>query len=489
MPTFAPSQWGSARDTSMYQLFMEGENCVAEPYELCGHDLSSFSQELTDPVRVPICTIVNGRKRIVNKILAPGIVTEVSATLQFPSSLWTPALHQARQGLACNFNFFAKFLCPPNENEAHAYVFQDSQLDPPTFAGDLIITSAETPTVINEQTTMRAPAIELIWGVKGELLTTLAGATTSVVDFNTVDCGTCETEPWLRMLAGSDDADFTTTNDRFTTSTVLGALDFPVPASSVLTDLFANGNTVLVSYRNAAGATGGVAVSSDGGQTFTLATGLGGYAYYGLTRLGSDYIAVGGATGAPARIYRSRNGIAWTAVAASATLFATSNLRSVSADNVAGAFYAVGEDGSAVKGTPSGSGYTLTDITAAVAAGAVDLSSVEVLGEDFVAVGGPSGFYVESFDGGEDFEAAAAFGGASAVFVDGNCLRTVAGTGTRIFERSILTNYEWKEVPLIGVTLTGDIVDVEMADPDYNYFLVSTDAGEVVLVKPQFPNA
>lgn len=493
MPSnFAPAKWGAARDTRSYALFMEGNTPVSEPIDLAEHGLTSFNQEVTDPVKIPIQIIRNGRRFVVNKTIRPAQVTELSATLLFPSTLWTPSLHKARQGDLCESTFWAVFECPPNPDEAHAYVYPDAVLDQPTFTGDLIVHSADAPTAVQEQSTMHVQEQYILWKAGLHLLAKNANPIFAV-DFNPESCVNCINEPWVDVLAGGATSDFLVSGDRFANITSLTVGELPIPVGSVISDILSNGDVVIATYRNAASvataATGGIAVSFDGGETFSVATGTANVPYNSVIRVGGEYIAVGGAGGGNAVVYRSRNGVTWTAATITG-LPTTSALVSASEDKVNNVFYAVGEDGEALKFSYSSTSLVLTSLTTALAAGSALLSAVEVLGPDFVAVGGAGGFYAESFDGGETWETP--FASASDVTaIDGTKDRTVIAAGTTVYERSVLTGMLFKEiVPENGYTITGNITDIEMGDPsDFNYFLISTDDGELLMLKPFYPNA
>ena len=64
------------------------------------------------------------------------------------------------------------------------------------------------------------------------------------------------------------------------------------------------------------------------------------------------------------------------------------------------------------------------------------------------------------------------------------------GVGLFVYERSILNDQSFtKIVPEVGYTITGNVTAIEMAEGDDNYFLVGTDAGELLIAKPFYPNA
>ncbi len=64
------------------------------------------------------------------------------------------------------------------------------------------------------------------------------------------------------------------------------------------------------------------------------------------------------------------------------------------------------------------------------------------------------------------------------------------GVAAKVYERSVLTNQSFTAiVPEQGYTITGNVSAIEMAEGDDNYFLVGTDAGELLLAKPFYPNA
>ena len=139
----------------------------------------------------------------------------------------------------------------------------------------------------------------------------------------------------------------------------------------------------------------------------------------------------------------------------------------------------------------TGSGLLLSSLTANLpGAPAGNLLAVAVLAPKFIAVGGASGYYAETHDGGVTWSQPFSGGASSITAIAGSCFRTLVGVATKVYERSVLNGMSFTAMtPEQGYTITGNVSAIKPAVGDQNYFLVGTDAGEILLAKPYYPNA
>lgn len=484
---FTPNKWGPARSSKDYEIFMEGSNCVSAPISLLEHAISDFSRELSDPVQVPVTEKVRGKIRTYNKTFRPAEVIETTFTLGFPNSLWTPALDKARKGGGCTVDMWARYLCPSDVRFEHAYIFPETVLDPTEFANAFVTNTTDTE-LVEETSTAHITQEEVIYALGFSLLRDQSAAVYSVA-FDPEDCAGCTDAVFQDMVAVGANNGIFHSDDRFASqSTPTHSL----PANSVVTAVLADGAKKIIAFRDVAAiataASGGLAVSDDDGATYTIVSGIAD-AMNGLAKYNNLYLAVGGDGGAQSRLYYSTNGLSWTAVTGTA-LPATSAATAVAVDAVNNVFYIVFEDGELVSGTSNGSAIVLSDIAAGLPGTPGDLFAVAVLAPGFIAVGGAAGYYAESHDGGVTFANTFAPGANAVLAIAGTCYRTLVGSGAAVYERSVLTDMAFKaRTPESGVSFSGNVTSIVMAEGDYNYFLVGTADGNIFLGKPHYPNA
>lgn len=483
---YNPNKWGPSTTQKDFEFFMEGATPADPQISLLEHALTSPSQELSDPVTSPVQSKVRGRIVTVNRVVRAAEQTALTYTLLFPAAFWTPALQRARLGGLCYADFFAKYLCPENSEFDIAYIYPDSLLDPPSEVNDFITNTTDTE-VLTEQTTLRTTERKILWGLKvTEVIDQVNPLNT--VSFDLEDCAGCSNDVWVNLIAGGVPTALAApaaqlTDDRFTnvSTAVTG-----IPADSIITGSYSAGDVRLLSFSDAvvtAGTIGGVAASFDGGLTWTLDSNITA-PMYAVGKFNDTYVAVGGTAAGIGLIYTSSNGIDWTSLAPAA-ITGTNALHRMAVDG-GKAFYFGGEGGKLYKGVLSGGAIAVTDISANLPTVSTLISSIAVLAENQIMVGAAAGYVAESFDGGATF-ARSAFTSASAVTgIDGNKYRAILGAGTKVYERSILTNQAFT---VKVSTFTGVVTEVTMAPGDNNYFAVSTADGEIVFLNPNFPNA
>lgn len=487
--TFTPNKWGPARTSKDYEIFMEGASCVASPVSLLEHGISDFSRELSDPVKAPVTSKVRGKIRTVNKTIRAAEITETTFKLAFPNALWTPALNMARQGGAAPTDMFALYLCPAQKEYEHAYVFPGVLLDPVEFVNAFVTNDTSTE-LLDQTSTAHITEEKIVYAVGLSLIKTEAAAVYDVA-FNYDDCVDVSQSVFQSLIAVGATKGIYTSDDRFANQTAVSVAAIPV--GSVISSVISDGSIRIVGYRDVAAittaATGGVAISFDEGVSFSLATGIS-VPVNALAKYNNLYIAVGGTGAGAARLFYSLDGLSWTSLTSTA-LPASDALTSIAVDVENNVFYVVGEAGKLLSGTSTGSSILLSSLTANLpGAPSGTLNAVAVLAPDFVAVGGASGYYAETHDGGVTWTQPFSGGASAITAIAGNCFRTLIGVATKVYERSVLNKQTFTVMtPQNGYTMTGNVTSIEKALGDDNYFVVGTDANEIMFVAPFYPNA
>lgn len=489
-----PNKWGPALTQKDYHFMMEGATRVSAPVSLLEHGVTSPSQELTDPVTVTEQSIVNGKIKTVTRIVLPAEQTGLTYTLLFPSSLWTPALQKAREsGTQCETDFYGVYLCPTDPRFSHARIYPRWRMDPPVDVNDFITSTTETE-ILNEQTTLRGEGYQIAWALDKQLL--VSGLEPlHAVSFMTQDCVGCQSGVFTDIIAAGESEDVQegetpppsifVTDDRFATQ------DTPTSAAaagSTIQKTFTFGDTILNAYSDGgaigSASAGGVEVSFDRGQTWV--DGDITVPMYGVAKIGTVYIAVGGAGGSDGVVYYSLNGLEWTAVTSAVLVSQGNVLLDIDVDVNNSRFYAVGENGTLIEGTVSNSGIVLNDLSSNLPGAPGQLNAVKVLEDGMIIVGGASGYVAQSFDSGDNFELVPFPSTSGVESIAGVPFRTVIAAGTDAYVRDILTNYEFKA---LGLDTSDDVTAVAMGQGNFNYFVAATDGGDVFILKPHYPNS
>jgi photosystem II stability/assembly factor-like uncharacterized protein len=495
---FTPSFWGGTQTSEDYQMLTDGDSPVSTPVDLTGHGMTSFGQELSDPLDVNVVTLERGRKRNRSKRIRQAEQQAITFTLLMGNQLWSKLLHRSRQALqGCLTTIYARRLCAPEDQYAHAFIFDEVAIDPATRVNDFIPIDG-TATIAEWQADARASRELIVWSTAGYLLTDYADALYAVA-LATEDCADCISDDIYQVgfAVGGNGTDagviLKTTNRFGSVSEVSNAS----AAGDIFTCIWTEGDVVLLGFADdasvAAGTTGGTFFSTDQlSSAPTIDSGIT-EPIRGVTKFNGQYVAVGGTgVGAP-KVYLSTDGTNWTALS-SAVLTGTNALTGVDVDPTANRMYIVGEGGTLLKGSASGTSISLVDISANLPGAPGILNKVKVLAEDHVAVAGASGYYAESFDGGVTWTEPNVPGSTAITALAGTKYRTMVGAGTSFYERSVLSDYSFNAKALAeGSTITGDVRDiynpVDSVQDSFNYFVAVTDDGEIVVFRPQYPNA
>lgn len=486
--------WGGGNTSKEYLMMLAGANPISKPSSLAGHSFSNFNVDQIDRVTAVGVEFRRGQLVEVQRVLRPARQTQVTFTVGFGSfgEAWTPLLQRVRKG-NCEENLYMKRLCAADDQFAHFYAILNTIFNPPTFVNDLI-TVDDTTNVVTQQSEGAAPEMRLVWNVGASRIADVVPPLYAVA-FMTEECPECEDASYQNFLIGggaggpTDDAYLAKTSDRFGNVTVLTT---GIADGNTVKGIYTDGDIIAAAFADdpdpTVAATGGVAFSTDAGDSFVLDSGIT-EAVADVNFFDGQYIAVGGDGGAGGKIWVSDDGTNWTEVT-SVAIPAAQQFTSIAVDVANEVFYVSGSGGTLLRGTKSGSVINLEALTP-TGVSTTDLFRVAVMGDDHVAVGGASNYYAESFDGGETWSNPGIPGSGSVKGIAGiSFIRAAVGAGTIIADRTILTdnNYKTKTV-LAGITITGDFTDVKGIEGESDYFIGVTDDGEVVLLKPFHPNA
>lgn len=497
MPNFNPPKWGGGTTSKDYEMLMEGASPLDEPISLVGHSLTGLTPETIDAVTLPVVEKVRGK--IINKVrtLRPQQVTGLTGTLGFGNANWTPLLQKARQsGGECETTIYLKRLCPPDSDERLAIFYPNTTFSQPTFVNDPVTIDETNP--IEWQSEFRAENQYILWGQGGYELTDLSDPLYAIATLNE-ECVACDDSGVYQQLVvagGTTTVHVRKTDDRFGTSTILDAS--AAPSSRVAKAVWSEGDVILVGFASTenylTSTVGGTLFTADGGDTAMALDSNITVPVNGVTKFGGQYVAVGGVGGGQAHVWTSSNGRDWTDLSSGA-LPATQALAAIDVDEENGVFYAVGENGLVLKGRLAGSSIALTALTPDNVS-TTDLYAVHVFGDDHMALGGASGYYAESFDGGDTWEQPS-FPGTNTVYAIGGVdARAVVQSGTTFYVRDVLTNNAFESFTdelRDGATVTGVIrgifVDRNDVNDGHNYFAAVTADGEVYQLRPLYPNS
>ena len=496
---FNPESWGGRNTSKDYEFFMEAETPITAPISLAGsHAVTSPGQNLTDVVTERFVKKVGGRLVERERVIRPAEQLSLTFTLLFGSGLETPALVRARRGSACRTTFYAVRLCADPE-ESHAYIWPEAILNPPVRVNDAI--QIEDTSMADWQTEMRIEEEILI-----KELGAFEGATEQNDDpyydvaFFGDDCDDCgATTPFSSLIAVGGDGtaamvvDIST--DRF--ATVSQPTTQPAPVGSVATSVVTLGeNQVLVGFSDldvtqygevTGPATGGTIFSSDGGDNFTLDADLTA-PIADVGRFSGQWIAVGGVDDGAATVHVSDDGISWTAVA-SATLPTDAALTGLAVDNDNGKIYVVSQNGRLFVGVNSAGTIAFSEITT-VPGSPTKLFSVNVLDADHIAIGGDSGYYAESFDGGVTWTQPSLTGTGNVLGMGGSVFRHLVGNATNALGRDVMTSFVYEAIEAQnGAAFGGNVTSIAVPDAEgiYNIFAAVTDTGETFIIRDFSP--
>lgn len=477
-------EWGPVQTTTSYRLLMQDPvypNLVALD---CGFGVGQPEFDETNAVERTYYCYDKRAGRLVPKteVLYGSSIRKIRYPINLPKgkTLFSP-IHQFA-GKNCPRDLFMVYICPPNVEDNHfirmpngrfgaikpdtAFIEWDGDQDgtPYTATSELTVTEQQTYYhLVASKVQDLTPSLSAIAWIFGE-------------------CVECDAFEHRVGLYGGTNLLARSTNAFGSGTTITTGL----ASTAVINGILADGNIVLAVYTDTT--TGGVLKSVDGGVTFTDVSPASCKPLNDVIRAGQYYYAVGG-TG---YIIRSVDGSNWSVV--SNTVAASATLYDLAYDPVSRNVYIAGDNSSAgvaLMITPQGALINISANVQAAAGSLPILYVVTILGPKHIAFAGASGFFSESVDGGGVY-ANSVVGSSAIKVLLGDTWRTFVGAGSNLYQRSVANEMTWKPATLApGQSITGNFLSGASGNnaSGANYFAAVTDAGEIFVIAPVFPNA
>jgi photosystem II stability/assembly factor-like uncharacterized protein len=490
-----PAQFGPANgvDSKDYILHKEGPRGVTDrPVNLLGHSLTSPSQDLTDALVFTTVKLRNGRVVTVSRVKRAPQETSRTYTIGIPSALWTPVLEASYSG-GCVATFYLIYQCPEDRIYNHWDILPEGVLSPAIEAEDVITTGTDD-NMITFTSDLQVPEKLRGWMLGYEPIYDGGAIAYQGIFFISENCPGCNTSTGMDLIAVGGDGiaapTVTVTDDRFgsVTNPSVGAV------GDVAFSVYNDGLLQLVGIADNADPSLATAASlersTDGGTNWSTVLDVDDVIRF-MFKADQVIYAIGHTIAGAAVIWMSAdNGSSFTEITSTA-LPAADALLMGAYDELSGKTYFVGESGTLLTGTLSGSALTLTDISANLPGTPGDLYVCISLGANNVLVAGAAGYVAETWDAAVTFTAISFPAVTDITAGDGNQYRVVLGATTNLYERTALTMNDFEAIELENAaTITGNVTSIRMNhDGDFNRFAAVTDAGEVAFGKPFYPNA
>lgn len=262
----------------------------------------------------------------------------------------------------------------------------------------------------------------------------------------------------------------------------LDAIDLSaLPDGALITALARYGSKLFIGYADtfrATSAAGGLAVSVNGGAA-TLVSDITTNGIQTLVKAGNRLHAFG----AGGEWFYTDDGNTWV----TATTFTSETLNAAAYNSKTRRLYVVGTNGAAyvIRGLAATAMAALSAVTD-------DFRSVQVLGDDHIAVGDDVGVYRETFGeaAGEAWTTKNDFGAPAPINVilgDKRSTRVLVTVGDEIFERSINHKQGWVSLGTAPAVITAGSAGYEEYQRGVDYFALVTQGGDVVEVEQCVP--
>lgn len=491
--TYVPPQYGGESDSGDYEPLIEGDSIIDDPISLVSHSVTGVTPETIDALFQNYAVKEKGRIVRKRKTIRPAEMIGGSMTINIGNAPWSPVTQYARRKGTCPKTFYGVRLCPDDADKQLAYIYTEVRFNPPSRPNDFITVNEFVLAEWQVEATFEEEL--LAWYISMYEQAVLAEPMYAVA-FLSESCVGCETgQPYTDMVAGGGEGTGTvpptayTTDDRWANN---DSVPLAGPDDHVVTSVYSNGDVVLFGFADkplvsdATSTTGGVEYSDDRGVTTTLDTNIT-EPVRGVGEFNGRYFAVGGTDTGDGLIWTSQNGVDWTSLSTGA-LATGKALGAFAADPDRQRFYVVGQGGVCLMGKPAGSSFALSAISLPNVA-TTNLFSVAVLGPGHIAVGGASGYYAESLDGGETWEQPEVPGTSTIRAIAGKKHRCAVAAGTNVYIRDIISKNKFVAAEVRDGATTGGNVTALAVSEDMNYFAYATDTGEVGMLIPPHPNA
>lgn len=491
------SFWGGVQTSDKYQVLVSGDTPLSPLQDLTGHALTGFNSETSEAVDYNMVMLEGNR--IVNRMIRvkPVEMNAITFTLGMGGYLYSEMRRRLDQNPKCPMLLYARRLCSENPSAGHTYIWEDVSFGPVTRTDDFIPIDGSA-NVVQWQTEAHSSREVILWALTGSVLSDLTPPLYAVT-FVPEDCDDCSFETPYQIFyatggtgATADPMIVYRTQNRFTS---VSTLTTPAPNGTVGMSVWAQGERVMVGFSDDSdpnvAATGGVVFSENNGSTWSIDVGIT-EAVFGVGRFNNLFVAIGGSS-TGGRFWHSANGVNWTTLSSSAVSSAPI-LRAIAFDYSEHVAWIVGNSGTLLRVTPNGSSFTVTDVSSSLPGTPGHLHAVAVLGQRRVAVGGASGYYAESYDGGLTWHQLAIPGSGAVTSISGNGHRTVVTVGTTFAFRDADSDNAFKIKPLangaaLAGTIRGTAHPTDHHQNSFNYFCFVTGSGEIGLFKPNYPKA
>jgi hypothetical protein len=481
--------WGPALHTFSYHMLMSAEHSYDDLIDLRCYTLSDADYTLSDPIEVNCVEFRGGQLVPVTITLRGARVQKVDWTLTIPQgyTLWNEI--QVLSESECRRDLILCYLCPQRTEYNHFVRIPDFTVGSLQRQGTFVEGADGGGTPLTAQTTLSATGQDLTYYYTDFVLAQTNGDAVHAVSWAEEECAGCTSVRFLDGYFGGAALNLEITTDRFVNGTDLSPT---LPALSIVTDILVNGNNIVITYADTAdpatAATGGIAVSADAGTTFTDLSTAGNApveAFFDVAFAGGTYVAVG----SDGNIAQSNTLASFTAV--TNTVAATADFYTIEYFEDQSVFLIGGVDaGAGVVLTYNSNIQVIIDITASVSTAAAQAITDIHSRDNWVAVAGVN-FYTES----DDFSiwSDRLLPASGDTYLAGDAYEVYAAIGTSIYRSDPCSSRQWKEVVARDgtTTIAGDYTDIQGIDTSLQRFWIvaGTDAGELVIASPRFPNA
>lgn len=490
MPVFPP-KWGPQNgvDSKDYIPYMQppGGAVTDTPISLLGHSLGAPNQNLTDQLLFTEVALRNGVVRTVSRVKRAAEETSRTYTIGLPSALWTPVIEQILREGCGDTAFFLLYQCPEDSIYGHWDILPEGRMNPAIEAVDVITTGDDT-NIITQTADVTVPE-----KLRGFVLSWLI-IYDSTVAYNSIifieeECPTCGDFAQSAVAVGGDGVAIPLedlTDNRFGTVTTLTS---GAAIATVAQTVFNRGDLIAIGYLITA-PTGEVRVSYDRGTTWVVVPGIA-EPILDIKEFGDVIWLVGGDSAGGGKIYFSEDDLRSVTEVTNALIPAAAPLNKIAYDPDVLRYYITGDSATLLSARFTGSTLSMADISGNLPGSPTDLNGLLVRAKNEVVVGGNAAYLAESHDGGVTFTLVALAGTDLVVAIAGNLWRMVVATTGDLFGMTALGKYRLEAVVLDqGQTVSGLYTDVIMnINDDFNRFVAVTDAGEVVMGVPNYPNA
>lgn len=449
-PPQQAQSYGNPRMADNYQLFAMPKS---KPLliDLGGSKLTNLSWEEDDGRTRTVPQERRGAFVEVTENLRGKRIVGVTGDMTMPPGKWTP-LDAMRD--TC-YTLLAKHTCPDGLCDDEYVVFVNTTIHEPRLM-DKLVGFGDDGGYIERMASMSAMKAILQPGFGRSVKRSVDVSGKDVLSLRepASRCVNCSNTGYKRLYRGGGDV--TTpileySDNGFQTST---ALNTGIAGANYITDIYADGNFICVTYSTVSSvtgsfgtATGGIQTSLDGGATWQAGTSGGSAvtnAMQAIRNVNGLLIAVG-----KGAVLSSPNGLNWTAMPLPPSVNAATILTGLDYDPASQQGVIVGRyNANGVAMTVRGN--VVRDISSTLAVTGQLLYSVHVASPGHVLIGGASGVLQENLDfsANPDTWHTSTIGSAAIRSITGPSHAVFMVAGTTLYQRSPFTNMDFTAVSI-----------------------------------------